>query len=156
MPLKTNNRIIVAALVFSASAFVTLTTNEGYSPVAYTPVKGDVPTIGFGTTKNVHIGERTTPIEAMQTTLKDVNQYEKEIKQCIKVPLTQGEYDAYVDLSYNIGPGAFCSSTLVHKLNRSDYDGACSEILKWNRFHGRVLPGLTKRRQQEYKTCKGG
>lgn len=155
MPSPTNKRIAIASLAFSASAFVTLALNEGYSPTAYIPVKGDVPTIGFGTTQNVHMGERTTPIQAMQTTLKDVNKYEKQVKECVHVPLTQGEYDAYVDFTYNVGPYAFCHSTLVNLLNQKDYDGACRQLLRWDMFHGRVLPGLAARRWEEYRRCVG-
>jgi lysozyme len=65
------------------------------------------------------------------------------------------EFDAYVSLTYNIGEGAFCRSTLAKKLNSGDYQGACAEILKWNKFNGKPLNGLTKRRQQEYEKCLG-
>ena len=50
-------RHAVAALVLSASAFVGLLTAEGYRSEAYIPIKGDVPTIGFGTTEGVQLGE---------------------------------------------------------------------------------------------------
>lgn len=153
--MEKNKRVAIASLVFSAGAFVTLAMNEGYSPVAYIPVKGDVPTIGFGNTHNVHLGERTTPIQAMQTTLKDVGDVEKEVKQCVTVPLTQGEYDAYIDFTYNVGGYAFCHSTLVQLLNQKNYDGACRQLLRWDMFHGKVLPGLAARRWQEYRRCIG-
>jgi len=48
---------------------------------------------------------------------------------------------------------AFCTSTLNKKLNQLDYAGACQELLKWNKAGGKVLEGLTKRRQEEYKQC---
>ena len=84
-----------------------------------------------------------------------VNMFERQVKSCVKVPLAQYEYDAFVSLTYNIGGQAFCSSTLVKKLNAYDYEGACNEILKWDKFRGKPLPGLTKRRQQENKQCLG-
>ena len=62
---------------------------------------------------------------------------------------------AFVSLAYNIGPGNFCRSTLVKKLNAKDYTGACREIKRWNRVGGKVLPGLTKRREKEYRLCMG-
>jgi lysozyme len=146
-------RIAIAALTLSASAFVGLAVHEGYSPVAYTPVPGDVPTIGFGTTEGVKPGDKITPVQAVQRALQDAAKYEGALKSCVRVPLHQHEYDAFVSLAYNIGPGAFCSSTLVKKLNAEDYSGACLEILKWDRFKGKPLRGLTLRRQAEYRKC---
>jgi lysozyme len=148
-------RNTVAALALSAAALVGILTHEGYSERAYIPVPGDVPTIGFGTTTGVKLGDKITPQKAVARALHDVNRFEGAIKQCVRVPLHQHEYDAYVSLSYNIGSGAFCGSTLVRKLNAQDYAGACAEILKWDKFKGQPLAGLTKRRQQEYAQCLG-
>ena len=148
-------RTTIAVLALSAAALVGIVSHEGYTDTAVVPVPGDVPTIGFGTTHGVKLGDRTTPPKALQRTLSDVQKDEGAIKACVKVPLYQREYDAYVDLAYNIGDRAFCSSTLVAKLNRQDYAGACREILRWDRFHGRPLRGLTLRRQDEYKECMG-
>lgn len=72
------------------------------------------------------------------------------------VPLTQGEFDAYVSLTYNIGAGAFCKSTLVKRLNAGDYAGACAEIKRWDKMGGKVLRGLTARREREYQMCVRG
>jgi len=148
-------RTKVAALSLSAAALVGLALHEGYRENAYIPVPGDVPTIGFGTTQDVELGDKTTPERALVRLLKDANKFESAIQTCVKVPLYQYEYDAYVSLTYNIGPRAFCGSTLVRKLNQSDYSGACLEILKWDKFKGKPLPGLTKRRQEEYLKCIG-
>jgi lysozyme len=71
------------------------------------------------------------------------------------VPLHQHEYDAFLSLAYNIGAGAFCGSTLVRKLNTGDYTGACAEILRWDKFQGQPLRGLTLRRQAEHRQCLG-
>lgn len=149
------NRIQVAALSVSAAAFVGILAHEGYREQAYIPVPGDVPTIGFGTTDGVKLGDRTTPVQAMRRALRDIEKFDTALKQCVTVPLHQHEYDAYLSLSYNIGSRAFCNSTLVRKLNAQDYAGACREILRWDRFQGRPLSGLTSRRQAEFKTCMG-
>lgn len=143
----------VAAISLSATALVAIVLHEGYKENAYLPLAGDIPTIGFGTTSGVKLGDRTTPEKALQMALKDINNFEGALKQCVKVPLTQGEYDAYISLSYNIGSGNFCRSTLVKKLNGQDYEGACKEILRWDKFKGKRLPGLTKRREEEYLKC---
>ena len=145
----------IAALALSAVALVGIALNEGYTDHAVHPVPGDVPTIGFGTTDGVHMGDTITPPRALARTLKDIQKYEGAVKQCVTVPLTQNEYDAYIDLAYNIGPTAFCRSALVKKLNADDYAGACAEILHWNRFKGATLRSLTARRQREYKQCLG-
>lgn len=150
------NRVQVAALALSASALVGIAMHEGYSPGAYIPVPGDKPTIGFGTTEGVQMGDRTTPQDALERLLRDATRYEGAIKQCVNVPLFQHEYDAFASLAYNIGPTAFCNSTLVRKLNALDYLGACEEIKRWDKFQGKPLRGLTIRRQAEYKTCIRG
>jgi lysozyme len=149
------NRIAVAVLSLSAVAFGGLVAYEGYSEQAIIPVPGDVPTLGFGTTEGVRMGDTITPPKAVQRALQDVAKYEGAIKRCVTVPLHQREYDAYTSLAYNIGPSAFCDSTLVRKLNAGDYVGACLEILRWDKFKGKALRGLTLRRQQEYARCKG-
>lgn len=148
-------RTSVAALSLSAAAFVAILAHEGYREAAYTPVPGDVPTIGFGTTEGVKPGDRTNPVQAVQRALRDSSKFEGAIKRCVKVPLHQYEYDAYVSLSYNIGEGAFCNSTLVRLLNAEQYDLACEQIKRWDKFNGRSLPGLTKRRQEEFNKCTG-
>lgn len=146
-------RSLVVALSLSASALVGIVLHEGYSDKAYTPVAGDVPTIGFGTTENVRPGDTITPPQALVRALIDVQKYEGAIKKCVTAPLTQNEYDAYASLAYNIGPTAFCNSTLVKELNEGNYVGACNEILRWDKFKGKPLKGLTKRRQLEYQQC---
>ena len=145
----------IAGLALSASTFVALLMHEGYSDTAYTPVPGDVPTIGFGTTEGVKPGDHITPPRAVARALTDAQKFEGALKSCVKVPLAQYEYDAYVSLSYNIGPTAFCGSTLVKKLNAGEYDAACIAILNWDKFKGKPLRGLTIRRQAEYKMCIG-
>ena len=150
-----NSRIAVAALTLSAAAFGGLVAYEGWCGSACIPVPGDVPTLGFGTTDGVRMGDTITPQKAVQRALQDVAKFEGAVKQCVKVPLHQHEYDSYIQFSYNVGSGAFCGSTLVRKLNAGDYSGACSELLRWDRFQGKPLRGLTLRRQSEYTKCMG-
>lgn len=149
------NRVTIAALSLSAAAFVGIALNEGYSDRAIIPVPGDVPTLGFGTTEGVRLGDRTTPPAALQRALRDASKYEGALKRCVKVPLHQYEYDAYVSLAYNIGADAFCKSTLVKKLNAEDYAGACAEIGRWDKFQGKPLHGLTARRARDRALCEG-
>ena len=148
-------RIVIGALTLSASALVGIAVHEGYRGEAYTPVKGDVPTLGYGTTDGVKPGDTIEPVQALVRKLQDVQKFEGALKQCVRVPLHQHEYDAFLSLAYNIGPGAFCGSTLVRRLNAGDYAGACAEILRWDRFRGEPLRGLTRRRQAENRQCLG-
>lgn len=148
-------RLAVSALCVSAACLVGIAGYEGYRGEAYLPTKNDRPTIGFGETRGVKPGDRTTPERALVQLLKSTEGHAEAIRQCISVPLYQHEWDAYVSLAYNIGAGSFCKSTLVRKLNEKDYGGACGEILRWDKQAGKVLPGLTKRRQAEYAMCRG-
>ena len=157
-------RRTLAALSLSAAALVGIVLHEGYSDRAIIPVPGDVPTIGFGTTSGVKLGDTITPPQALARALVDVQQFEGAIKTCVTVPLTQNEYDAYVSFAYNVGSRAFCQSTLVKKLNLGDFKGACDELLRWRYFQGkdcalpenrRLCGGLVKRREAEYRKCLG-
>lgn len=149
------DRIRIAGLVLSAGTLVSIALHEGYRPEAYTPVPGDVPTIGFGTTEGVKTGDRISVERALVKLMADASKFEQAVKECAPVPMYQHEFDAYVSLTYNIGATAFCGSTLAKKLNSGDYLGACKEILRWDKFKGKALPGLTKRRNEEYAKCIG-
>lgn len=147
-------RAQVASLVLAASTLVGIAVHEGYRGDAYVPVKGDVPTIGFGSTDGVRMGDRTTPERSLVRLLDEIEGvYAAGVRRCVTVPLYQHEYEAYVSLAYNIGVNAFCRSTLVKLLNQERYVEACEQIKRWNRAGGKVLRGLTIRREAEYKQC---
>jgi len=154
----------IGAMALSAAALVGIALHEGYSDKAIVPVKGDALTIGFGTTGGVKMGDTITPPRALMRALQDIQKFEGALKECVTVPLAQHEYDAYISFSYNVGSSAFCSSTMVKKLNNLDYEGACAELLRWTWFQGkncalpensRLCGGLAARRQAEYKQCMG-
>jgi lysozyme len=149
------NRTPIFGLGISGVALIGLLVAEGYRDHAYIPVAGDVPTIGFGTTENVKMGDKVTVTQALNRAMVDVQKFEGAIKSCVKVSLHQYEYDAYTSLAYNIGSGAFCRSTLVKLLNQEKYDEACKQILRWDFFKGKPLRGLTVRREKEYQQCIG-
>ncbi len=150
------NRVTAGALVLAASAVVGIATFEGYKKEAYIPVPGDVPTIGFGTTKGVKLGDITTPVRSLHVLLDEIeNKYAAGVKKCVQAPLAQYEFAAFVSLAYNIGVNAFCKSALVKKVNALDYAGACRQILRWDKAGGKKILGLTLRRQKEYQICMG-
>lgn len=142
---------LLAALIALVGGF------EGVRTVAYRDSVG-VPTICYGETLNVHMGDRKSLAECKAMFAKRLLQFADKMESCIKRPgaIPDKAYLAFASLTYNIGSGAFCQSTLAKKLNAGDLRGACQEILKWDRAGGAKLPGLTNRRQAEYKLCMEG
>lgn len=152
-----NKRMALAALAISG-AVALITYFEGFRSDAYLPTPRDKPTIGYGQThyssgKVVKLGDHIDKKTARQELNKLVKSYQADIDKCIKVPLTQNEYNAYLSLAYNIGSKAFCGSSLVRELNKGNYEKACSEIKRWHYQNGKSLPGLVVRREQEYREC---
>lgn len=80
---------------------------------------------------------------------QDLVRYEAAVHHTVKVPIDQSEYDALVDLAYNIGTDALATSTLLRKLNAGDYTGAALEFDRWVNANGHRLPGLVTRRDRE-------
>ena len=148
-------RMVVGGLSLTAAGLISIATWEGFKGEAYIPVPGDVPTIGFGSTEGVKLGDTISVPDALNRLEKDVRVAEDAVRSCVTVPLTQGEMDAYTSLAYNIGKTKFCGSTLVKKLNSGDYRGACEEIKRWHFAGGKSLKGLVDRRAAEYKRCIG-
>ena len=77
--------------------------------------------------------------------------YEDGVNRLVKVELTQGQFDCLTDFCYNAGINALANSTLLKLLNDGNYESAGLELAKWVRGGGKVLPGLVKRRNAEYK-----
>lgn len=154
MSMKNKVRIAVGSLVVSAIGIVGIAGYEGYRGEAYKDT-GGVPTIGFGETKDVKMGQKTTPDRALVQLLASTEKHADGIRQCITVPLYQHEFDAYVSFAYNAGVGGFCKSTMVKKLNAGDYAGACAEMKRWVYVQGKPSQGLVNRRESEYRMCMG-
>lgn len=148
-------RLPVKALSLTAAGLVSIALYEGFKGDAHIPVPGDVPTIGFGTTQGVKLGDKITPEKALVRALSDINKFEGALKECVKVPLHQYEYDVYVSFSYNVGSYKFCNSTLVKLLNQEKYQEACAQLKRWVYSSGVKYQGLVNRREKEYNTCMG-
>ncbi|NUX58648.1 lysozyme [Paraburkholderia youngii] len=132
---------------------LTLTKNsENCRLTAYPdPGTGAAPwTIGWGHTgPEVHPGLVWTQAQADAQLLVDMQRAEANVRSVVTIPLTQDEFAALCDFAFNIGCGAFDSSTLLKKLNAYDLEGAIAEFAKWNMAGGQVLQGLVKRRDGE-------
>jgi lysozyme len=121
---------------------------EGCRLTAYKCPAG-VWTIGYGETAGVHEGMVITQEQADQMFDSALARYEIPVMNVVAVPLNENQFSALVSLSYNIGNGAFGRSTLLRKLNESDYSAAAEQFLVWNKGGGKVLNGLTRRREAE-------
>ncbi|CAH3745854.1 glycoside hydrolase family protein [Enterobacter hormaechei] len=126
---------------------------EGCKLTAYQDSVG-VWTIGYGWTQPVD----GKPIRAGMTIKQETAErllktglvsYESDVSRLVKVGLTQGQFDALVSFTYNLGARSLSTSTLLRKLNAGDYTGAAGEFLRWNKAGGKVLNGLTSRREAE-------
>jgi lysozyme len=79
----------------------------------------------------------------------DLQRFERGVEKFVPVPLTQGQFDALVSFSFNVGLGTLQRSTLRAKLNRGDKEGAAEELLKYCMAGGKILKGLQNRRIDE-------
>lgn len=121
---------------------------EGCRLVAYQDQAG-VYTIGYGHTKGVTPSMTCTTEQAEWWLRQDVEEAESAVNALVKVPLSQKQFDALVDFTFNLGIGSFAKSTLLKLLNASNFKKAALEFEKWNRAGGVVRAGLTRRRLAE-------
>ena len=123
--------------------------SEGLRLTAYLPTPNDVWTIGYGHTKTAKPGMHITKAGAEELLKHDLAWVEEALKKHVKVPLTQNQYDALASFVYNLGASNFKRSTLLKLLNKGDYQGAADQLLRWDKQKGKVLRGLTIRRNHE-------
>jgi lysozyme len=128
---------------------------EGLRTVAYSDPVG-IPTICFGETKGVRLGQRATVDECRGMLADSLQIANRGVDSCVHSYLPDTRRAALVSFAYNVGVTSLCGSTLVRKLNAGDVRGACNELPRWNRAGGIVLPGLTKRREAERELCLQG
>jgi lysozyme len=130
---------------------------EGLSLVPYPDpgTKAAPYTIGIGATF-YQDGRKVTMADAPITEAQAIallqfhlTKFEQSITQLVKVPLSSNQFSALVSFAYNCGTGNLQSSTLLKKLNASDYAGAADEFLKWDKANKIVMAGLTRRRKAE-------
>lgn len=93
--------------------------------------------------------------EALELLRSDVGKAERAVLRLIAVPLTQGQFDALVSSTFNLGSGALQRSTLRRKVNREEHDDVPAEFMKWTWAGGRKLKGLVKRRAAEAGSYSG-
>lgn len=122
---------------------------EGLRLAPYRDVAG-IFTIGWGhvlTPADPHLP--ITEDHAEGLLLADLSTAAQAVERLVRVPLTQGQYDALVDFVFNLGSGHLAGSTLLELLNAGDYDAVPAQLAKWTFAGGRVQAGLVTRRQME-------
>lgn len=129
---------------------------EGFRTKKYLDV-GNKWTIGYGhlIKEGENFDNGVTTEQALQLLDVDLDTAENTVSALVKVPLTQGQFDALVSLVYNWGMGNFRKSEGLKKLNTGDYVGAWDEFEEVTRVNGRIILGLVRRRDEEEEVWDG-
>ena len=127
---------------------------EGCELTAYLCSAG-VPTLGFGHTRDVSMGDTCTQEEAESMLAEDLVEFEDYVKKYVETDLQQNEFDALVAWTYNLGPKNLSESTLLKELNAGNLEEVPRQMKRWNRAGGEVLDGLIRRREAESRLFKG-
>ncbi|HTF64490.1 MAG TPA: lysozyme [Edaphobacter sp.] len=113
-------------------------------------------TVGYGHTGSDVHSLTITRDEAEDLLLQDVKEAEHAVNSLVThVVLKQGQFDALVDFVFNLGAAALHDSTLLRLVNAREFDNAADQFLRWDHAGGKVLPGLTKRREAERELFLG-
>ncbi|MCJ2074424.1 lysozyme [Methylobacterium sp. E-016] len=162
---KGRNRIAAAGVAgaVTVAAFNTIGGHEQVRLQAYIPVKGDVPTICWGETRNVRMGMSRTRAQCDEMFLNRLSEFADGIEGCVTRPMGDDLYVAFLSLAYNIGIGSpknpgFCQSSVVRFFNAGDSRAACNAFLLYDKggMPRRVLAGLVRRRQEKRALCRKG
>ncbi len=123
---------------------------EGFAALPYRCPAGYL-TVGYGhLVKNPQAFQQPiTEDEATEILVVDIEAAARAVLRLISVPLTDGQFDALVSFTYNLGSGALQRSTLRRKVNREEHEDVPAEFAKWVFAGGRKLKGLIRRRQEE-------
>ncbi|MFY8105619.1 MAG: lysozyme [Elstera sp.] len=134
----------------SAQGLQLLIDREGSKNRAYRDSVG-VLTIGIGHAgPDVYEGLIWTDDQIKSALAKDISRFEKAINDGVKVGLKQHQYDALVSFAFNVGEGAFKTSTLLKKINAGDFEGAALQFNRWN-----IPPEIISRRNGEREQFRG-
>lgn len=162
-------RAAVAALTLSAVGFGSWVAHEGYSPKAYIPTKGDVPTIGHGSTRyedgrKVKMGDTIDRKRAAELARNLISEDERKLRATLPgVKLHQHEWDAYVDFVGQYGLGNWAGSSMRRELLAGRYAPACKAMLKYRYAAGfdcstpgnKRCAGVWTRQQERVAKCLG-
>ena len=142
-------------MILDNKGYLLITKHEGLKLKPYLcPAK--IPTIGYGNTyytdgKRVTLLDKDITKQQAFDMFKEIaNRFAKRVDALVTSNINQNQFNALVSFAYNVGTGNFSSSTLLKKVNRNPDDLTIKdEFLKWNKAGGKVLNGLTNRRNEE-------
>ena len=147
-----------------AVAVACIAAYEGFSEPAYLDIVG-IPTICYGETKNVKLGDTKTKAECDAMLVERIQEFNEELNKCIKTEIPDTFRIAMVSLAYNNGAAAVCSSSIPRKIAVGDLVGACKTLTEFNGVcvkrdpiskkcvEKKIIKGLDNRRKAEYKIC---
>lgn len=143
-------------MAVASVAAVIAAAHEGLRQYAYyDPRPGDpILTVCYGSTTQVQRGKKYSLEECKQRLDADMLEAVTAVERC-HPNLPDNVLIAFADAVYNIGPKVACNSTASKYLSQGNYTAACNELTKWNKSNGQVLPGLTRRREEERQICLG-
>lgn len=144
--------------VAGAAAVIALATPfiagwEGKRNYAYIPVPGDRPTICYGSTAGVKMGDYKTDAECEALLKREVGEFWARMDPCVDDAVPVSVQASILELGYNVGTAAACKSTMVRKANAGAYREACAELDRWVKASGRTLKGLVNRRNASQEMC---
>lgn len=161
-------RIAVAGLALSIAGFASWVASEGFTAAPMIPTKGDVPTIGHGSTRYedgrpVTLADPPITRERAEQLARNLHS-EEEARFRDSLPgvlLTQGEYDVYVDFTGQYGIGNWRGSSMRRHLLQGNYRQACDALLLYRRAAGfdcstpgnKRCPGVWTRQLERHAKC---
>ena len=153
MTTKGKRSLARRAAPWAASAAIFVAGWEGVQLVAYRDPVGVV-TVCAGETRGVKMGDRYTTAECQAMLANALHDYADGARRCVDFDwMPVSRQIAVVSVTYNIGVGAFCKSSMARKFNSGDVQGACDAFLLWDKAGGIRWRGLTNRRKAERSLC---
>lgn len=114
------------------------------------PATGGEPwTIGYGHTGSCKPGQVVTMVQAEGLLSTDLQRFEFGVLALLDRPINQGQFDALVSFSFNVGLGNLKTSTLLRLINAGEMGNAAAQFSRWNKAAGKVMKGLIRRRAAE-------
>ena len=142
--------VVSTALIASTALW------EGDKREPYYDMVG-VLTVCYGYTgSDIILGKKYSKAECDGLLAKELRRYNVGVLECVNVPITRNELDAYTLFAYNVGIQGFCRSSLLRQLNAGNHTAACNGLTAWSYAGGKYVQGLNNRRKYERQMCLGG
>jgi len=132
-------------------------------PVPYKDIVGVLTVCDGHTGPDIIPGKVYSPKECNNLLEKDIAKHGTGVLQCINVPISMKEYEAYTSFAFNVGVPTFCASNILKTLNRGEHALACKGLYvhpngqkAWSYAKGKYVQGLQNRRLIEYNICVQG